>query len=65
MTIGETDMTSEFAENEIEFGRAAVAMLAEGYTPARLHWLVTCGLICIPANGKSASSARCYAHLSQ
>jgi hypothetical protein len=33
---------AEFDENEIEFGRAAVAMLADGYEPARCHWLVTC-----------------------
>ena len=38
-------MTSEFDENEIEFGRAAVAMLATGYSPARLHWLVTCAML--------------------
>ena len=38
-------MTSEFDENEIEFGRAAVAMLAAGYTPADCHWLVTCAML--------------------
>ena len=42
MTIGETDMTSEFDDNEIGFGRHAVAMLDLGYTKARLGWLVTC-----------------------
>jgi DNA-binding MarR family transcriptional regulator len=36
---------SEFDEHEIEFGRAAVAMLADGYEPARCHWLVTCAMI--------------------
>jgi hypothetical protein len=36
---------AEFDENEIEFGRAAVAMLADGYEPARCHWLVTCAML--------------------
>ena len=36
---------SEFDGNEIEFGRAAVAMLADGYEPARCHWLVTCAML--------------------
>jgi hypothetical protein len=35
-------MTSEFDDNEIGFGRHAVAMLDLGYTKARLGWLVTC-----------------------
>jgi hypothetical protein len=38
-------MTEEFDEHEIEFGRAAVAMLAEGYSPKRCHWLVTCAMV--------------------
>jgi hypothetical protein len=38
-------MAEKFDDNEIEFGRAAVAMLAEGYTPARLHWLITCAML--------------------
>ena len=33
---------SEFDEHELEFGRAAVAMMAQGYTSARCGWLVTC-----------------------
>jgi hypothetical protein len=36
---------AEFDQHEIEFGRAAVAMLAEGYTPDRCHWLVTCAML--------------------
>jgi DNA-binding MarR family transcriptional regulator len=36
---------SEFDEHEIEFGRAAVAMLADGYTPDRCRWLVTCAML--------------------
>jgi hypothetical protein len=36
---------SEFDENEINFGRAAVAMIADGYEPARCHWLVTCAML--------------------
>jgi hypothetical protein len=32
----------EFDANEIEFARAAVAMMEAGYTPARCGWLVTC-----------------------
>jgi hypothetical protein len=36
---------SEFDEHEIEFGRAAVGMLAEGYTPDRCRWLVTCAML--------------------
>jgi hypothetical protein len=39
-----TELT-KFDENEIEFGRAAVAMLADGYEPARCHWLVTCAML--------------------
>jgi DNA-binding MarR family transcriptional regulator len=34
-----------FDEHEIEFGRAAVAMMAEGYAPKRCHWLVTCAMV--------------------
>jgi DNA-binding MarR family transcriptional regulator len=36
---------SEFDEHELEFGRAAVAMLAAGYTPDRCQWLVTCAML--------------------
>ena len=36
---------TEFDEREIEFGRAAVAMMVEGYTPDRCHWLVTCAML--------------------
>jgi DNA-binding MarR family transcriptional regulator len=36
---------NEFDEHEIEFGRAAVAMLREGYTPDRCRWLVTCAML--------------------
>ena len=36
---------SEFDEHEIEFGRAAVAMLAAGYTPDRCRWMVTCAML--------------------
>jgi hypothetical protein len=39
------DNMAEFDENEIEFGRAAVAMLADGYEPARCHWLVTSAML--------------------
>jgi hypothetical protein len=35
-------MIEEFDENEIAFAAAATAMLEQGYTPARLRWLVTC-----------------------
>jgi hypothetical protein len=35
----------EFDEREIEFGRAAIAMMEAGYTPARRHWLVTCATL--------------------
>ena len=45
-------MTSEFDENEIEFGRAAVAMLAEGYTPARLGWILTCAWLAFRHDAK-------------
>jgi hypothetical protein len=38
-------MAEQFDENEIEFGRAAVAMMVQGYAPARLHWLVTCAML--------------------
>jgi DNA-binding PadR family transcriptional regulator len=36
---------NEFDEHEIEFGRAAVAMMKAGYTPDRCHWLVTCAML--------------------
>jgi hypothetical protein len=32
----------EFDEREIEFGRAAVAMMEAGYTSQRCGWLLTC-----------------------
>jgi hypothetical protein len=35
----------EFDEREIEFGRAAVAMMVEGYTADRCRWLVTCAML--------------------
>jgi hypothetical protein len=35
----------EFDEHELEFGRAAVTMMEQGYTSARCGWLVTCALI--------------------
>jgi hypothetical protein len=35
----------EFDENEIEFAQSAIAMMEQGYTPARCNWLVTCALI--------------------
>jgi hypothetical protein len=35
----------EFDEHEVEFGRAAVAMLAAGYTPDRCRWMVTCAML--------------------
>jgi hypothetical protein len=38
-------MAEKFDDNEIEFGRAAVAMLVAGYTPAQCHWLVTCAML--------------------
>jgi hypothetical protein len=38
-------LAGEFDEHEIEFGRAAVAMLAAGYTPDRCRWLVTCAML--------------------
>jgi hypothetical protein len=38
-------MTSEFDDNAIEFGRAAVAMLAAGYTPNRCRWMITCAML--------------------
>jgi hypothetical protein len=38
-------VTLEFDENEIEFGRAAVAMMEAGYTPDRCRWLVTCAML--------------------
>jgi DNA-binding MarR family transcriptional regulator len=36
---------SEFDEHEIEFGRAAVAMMKAGYTPDRCRWMVTCAML--------------------
>jgi hypothetical protein len=53
-------MTSEFDENELEFGGAAVAMMEQGYTPRRLNWLVTCA-IRIPANVRRGEPAQCSA----
>jgi hypothetical protein len=38
-------MAEQFDENELEFGGAALAMMNQGYTPARLHWLVTCAML--------------------
>ena len=35
----------EFDDHEIEFGRAAVAMMVEGYTADRCRWLVTCAML--------------------
>jgi len=52
MTIGETDMTSEFDENELEFGRAAFAMLSAGYTKARLDWVLTCAWLSFRRDAK-------------
>jgi hypothetical protein len=36
---------SEFDEHELEFGRAAVAMMVQGYTSDRCQWLVTCAML--------------------
>jgi hypothetical protein len=40
----ETD-AYQFDKNEIEFAAAAIAMMEQGYTPARCRWLVTCALL--------------------
>jgi DNA-binding MarR family transcriptional regulator len=39
------DYSEEFDEHEIEFGRAAVAMMKAGYTPERCHWMVTGAMV--------------------
>jgi DNA-binding MarR family transcriptional regulator len=36
---------NEFDEHEIEFGRAAFAMMKAGYTPERCHWMVTGAMV--------------------
>jgi hypothetical protein len=41
-TLKAIENENEFDEHEIEFGRAAVAMMKAGYTSARCGWLVTC-----------------------
>jgi hypothetical protein len=51
-TLKAIDDRGEFDEHEIEFGRAAVAMIAQGYTPDRCRWLVTCAML---ANRRSAA----------
>jgi hypothetical protein len=35
----------EFDANEIEFAQSAIAMMEQGHTPARCHWLVTCATL--------------------
>jgi hypothetical protein len=40
-----TEKDDAFDDREIEFGRAAVTMLAAGYTPDRCRWMVTCAML--------------------
>jgi hypothetical protein len=47
-----TEKDDAFDEHEIEFGRAAVAMLAAGYTPERCRWMVTCALLAFQQTAK-------------
>jgi hypothetical protein len=49
---------TEFDENEIEFARAAVAMMEAGYTPGALWVAGNLRLAQLQANGSSSSSAR-------